>query len=148
MVERRWAPARLFSFKTVSAETQNFASLRVVYIKNVFLPLQKKTIMNRKEIVEKAKQAIRSVEPDAEIILFGSEARGDARPDSDIDLLVLLSGDKKSVDRELEISGQAMLLEIETGVNISPKIYLKKDWENRPFVTPFYLNVMREGIAL
>ena len=126
----------------------NDSPLRVVYIKNVFLPLQKKTIMNRKEIVEKAKQAIRSVEPDAEIILFGSEARGDARPDSDIDLLVLLSGDKKSVDRELEISGQAMLLEIETGVNISPKIYLKKDWENRPFVTPFYLNVMREGIAL
>ena len=126
----------------------NDSPLRVVYIKNVFLPLQKKTIMNRKEIVEKAKQAIRSVEPDAEIILFGSEARGDARPDSDIDLLVLLSGDKKSVDRELEISGQTMLLEIETGVNISPKIYLKKDWENRPFVTPFYLNVMREGIAL
>ena len=126
----------------------NDSPLRVVYIKNVFLPLQKKTIMNRKEIVEKAKQAIRSVEPDAEIILFGSEARGDARPDSDIDLLVLLSGDKKSVDRELEISGQAMLLKIETGVNISPKIYLKKDWENRPFVTPFYLNVMREGIAL
>lgn len=129
-------------------EMQNLAPLRVVYIKNVFLPLQKMTIMNRKEIVEKAKQAIRSVEPDAEIILFGSEARGDARPDSDIDLLVLLSGDKKSVDRELKISGQAMLLEIETGVNISPKIYLKKDWENRPFVTPFYLNVMREGIAL
>lgn len=128
--------------------TTNYSPLRVVYIKNVFLPLQKMTIMNRKEIVEKAKQAIRSVEPDAEIILFGSEARGDACPDSDIDLLVLLSGDKKSVDRELKISGQAMLLEIETGVNISPKIYLKKDWENRPFVTPFYLNVMREGIAL
>ena len=126
----------------------NDSPLRVVYIKNVFLPLQKKTIMNRKEIVEKAKQAIRSVEPDAEIILFGSEARGDARPDSDIDLLVLLSGDKKSVDRELEISGQTMLLEIETGVIISSKIYLKNDWENRPFVTPFYLNVMREGIAL
>ena len=81
-------------------EANNYSPLRVVYIKNVFLPLQKKTIMNRKEIVEKAKQAIRSVEPDAEIILFGSEARGDARPDSDIDLLVLLSGDKKSVDRE------------------------------------------------
>ena len=136
-------PRRLFF-----VGANNDSPLRVVYIKNVSLPLQKKTIMNRKEIVEKAKQAIRSVEPDAEIILFGSEARGDARPDSDIDLLVLLSGDKKSVDRELKISGQAMLLEIDTGVNISPKIYLKKDWENRPFVTPFYLNVMREGIAL
>ena len=126
----------------------NYSPLRVVYIKNVFLPLQKKTIMSRKEIVEKAKLAIRSVEPDAEIILFGSEARGDARPDSDIDLLVLLSGDKKSVDREAEFFGPLCLLEGETGISISPKIYLKKDWENRPFVTPFYLNVMREGIAL
>lgn len=104
--------------------------------------------MNRKEIVRKAEQAIRAIEPDAEIILFGSEARGDARPDSDIDLLVLLSGDKKSVDREMEICGQMMLLEIQTGIYVSPKVYLKKDWENRPFVTPFYLNVMREGIVL
>ena len=104
--------------------------------------------MTRKEIVEKAKESIRSIEPDAEIILFGSEARGDARPDSDIDLLVLLSGDKKSIDREMEICGQMMLLEIQTGIYVSPKVYLKKDWENRPFVTPFYLNVMREGIVL
>jgi len=104
--------------------------------------------MTRKEIVGKAKDAIRLIEPDAEIILFGSEARGDARPDSDIDLLVLLSGEKKSVNREMEICGQTMLLEGQTGISISPKIYLKKDWENRPFVTPFYLNVMKEGIAL
>jgi len=104
--------------------------------------------MSRKEIVKKAEQMIHAIEPDAEIILFGSEARGDARPDSDIDLLVLLPGDKKSIDREMEICGQTMLLEGQTGISISPKIYLKKDWENRPFVTPFYLNVMREGIAL
>ena len=104
--------------------------------------------ITRKDIVGKAKEAILSIEPDAEIILFGSEARGDARPDSDIDLLVLLSGDKKSIDREMEICCQTMLLEGQTGISISPKIYLKKDWENRPFVTPFYLNVMREGILL
>ena len=105
-------------------------------------------MMNRKEIVRKAEQAIHAIEPDAEIILFGSEARGDARPDSDIDLLVLLSGDKKNFDRESEIYGAAMILECQTGISVSPKVYLKKDWENRPFVTPFYLNVMREGIAL
>lgn len=104
--------------------------------------------MNRKEIVEKAKQAIRAIEPDAEIILFGSEARGDARPDSDIDLLVLLSGDRLSLARESEIYGAAMLLESRTGISISPKVYLKKNWTNRPYITPFYLNVMREGIAL
>ncbi len=107
-----------------------------------------KNKMTRKKIVEKAKEAILSVEPDAEIILFGSEARGDARPDSDIDLLVLLSGDRKSVDREAEFFGPLCLLEGETGISISPKIYLKKDWENRPFVTPFYVNVIKEGIVL
>ncbi len=74
--------------------------------------------------------------------------RGDARPDSDIDLLVLLSGDKPLIDREMEICGQMLLLEGQTGISISPKVYLKKNWENRPFVTPFYLNVMREGIVL
>ena len=109
---------------------------------------KKEITMTRKEIVGMATEAIRAIEPDAEIILFGSEARGDARPDSDIDLLVLLSGDKKTIDREMEICGQTMLLEGQTGISISPKIYLKKDWENRPFVTPFYLNVMKEGIAL
>lgn len=104
--------------------------------------------MTRKEIVNEAIKAIRAIEPDAEIILFGSEARGDARPESDIDLLVLLSGEKKTIDREFELFGPLCLLEGQTGISISPKIYLKKDWENRPFVTPFYMNVMREGIAL
>ena len=104
--------------------------------------------MDRKEIVNKAEQAIRAVEPDAEIILFGSEARGDARPGSDIDLLVLLSGDKLSFDRESVICGDLLLLEGQTGISISPKIYLKKNWENRPILTPFYMNVMQEGIWL
>lgn len=59
--------------------------------------------MTRKKIVRKAEQASHALEPDAEIILFGSEARGDARPDRDIDLLVLLSGDQISVDREMAL---------------------------------------------
>ena len=104
--------------------------------------------LNRKEIVSRAEQIIRSIEPDADIILFGSEARGDARPDSDIDLLVLLSGDSMSIDRESDVCGLLLLLEGQTGVSINPQVHLKKQWESRPFVTPFYLNVMREGIAL
>ena len=110
--------------------------------------MDREIVMTRTEIVRKAAQEIHALEPDAEVILFGSEARGDARPDSDIDLLVLLSGDKPLIDREMEICGQMLLLEGQTGISISPKVYLKKNWENRPFVTPFYLNVMREGIVL
>ena len=44
--------------------------------------------MSRKDIVNQISQAIRRVDPTATAILYGSEARGDARPDSDIDLLI------------------------------------------------------------
>ena len=56
--------------------------------------------MKRTEVVRQIKEIIRQVAPTAETILFGSEARGEARPDSDIDLLILLDGDKLSLASE------------------------------------------------
>src|SRR5260370_5786122 len=38
-----------------------------------------------------------------QIILFGSQARGDARPDSDVDLLVVMPVEGSVVDKRLEI---------------------------------------------
>ena len=35
--------------------------------------------MNQSELLDCIKQAVREIEPEAEIILFGSRARGDAR---------------------------------------------------------------------
>ena len=109
---------------------------------------EKKEIMRRPEIVEQIKQAIQKTEPTATAILYGSEARGDARADSDIDVLILLDGDKRDFRREDKISGELYNLELNTGVLISPMIMLRKQWENRPFKTPFYINVVNEGITL
>ena len=95
--------------------------------------------MNRKEIVEQIGQAIHRVAPTATAILYGSEARGEARVDIDIDVLILLDGDKRDLRHEDELAA---------GVLISPMIVLRKHWENRPFKTPFYVNVMNEGIRI
>lgn len=104
--------------------------------------------MRRTEIVKQISQTVYRLEPSATAILYGSEARGDARPDSDIDLLILLDGDKRDLRREDTLSGELYEIELATGVLISPMIMLRKQWENRPFKTPFYINVMNEGIKL
>ena len=104
--------------------------------------------MRRPEVVKQIKQTIEKTEPTATTILYGSEARGDARADSDIDVLILLEGDKRDFRREEELSGALYDLELNTGVLISPMIILRKQWENRPFKTPFYINVMNDGIRL
>ncbi len=104
--------------------------------------------MRRVEVVRQIKEIIRQVDPAAEVILFGSEARGEARPDSDIDLLVLLDGDTLSLTREETVTMPLYELELRTGVCISPIVMLKKQWRNRPFKTPFYVNVVNEGVLL
>lgn len=104
--------------------------------------------MKRTDVVRQIKEAIRRADPTAEAILFGSEARGDARPDSDIDLLVLLDGDTLPLAREETVTLPLYELELKTGVCINPIVMLKKQWRNRPFKTPFYVNVVNEGVLL
>ena len=104
--------------------------------------------MSRKEIVLRIQMLMRKLIPTAEVILYGSEARNEARPDSDIDLLILVDGDKLTLSQEDAITTPLYELELQTGVAISPIVMLKKQWANRPMITPFYLNILKEGIRL
>ena len=104
--------------------------------------------MYRSDVVNQVGQAIRQVAPQATAILYGSQARGEARPDSDIDVLILLDGDKMSLQREMEVTSPLYEIEWKTGVLVSPTVMLRKQWENMPFKTPFYINVMNEGIKI
>ena len=45
--------------------------------------------MKREALLQRVKQAVHKVEPEADSILYGSRARGDAQAESDCDFLTL-----------------------------------------------------------
>jgi len=47
------------------------------------------SLMSTNELIEEAARRIRAAAPGAQVILFGSHARGEAHADSDVDLLVV-----------------------------------------------------------
>jgi len=97
---------------------------------------------------DRIKETVRVVEPRARIILYGSRARGDSRPDSDWDLLILLDG---AVDlaREKKVWHQLYHLELELGEALCPVVLSRQDWGSQLYqAMPFHQNVDREGIVL
>lgn len=64
-----------------------------------------------------------------QMYLFGSRARGDADPDSDMDVLVVVDG---TVTEELEEHVRYVAWEVglERGVLIAPVVFSRDEWEN------------------
>ncbi|MDR2232523.1 MAG: nucleotidyltransferase domain-containing protein [Tannerella sp.] len=89
----------------------------------------------------------RQLLPNDKAILFGSQARGDAREDSDWDLLVLLDKEKITYEDENTYAYPFASMGWNYGTYISVKVYTIKEWEERSF-TPFYYNVHHEGILI
>jgi predicted nucleotidyltransferase len=48
--------------------------------------------MESKVLLQRIKELVCAIEPTAQIFLYGSRARNDARPDSDWDILILVDG--------------------------------------------------------
>lgn len=106
--------------------------------------------MNQKEIeiTQKIKARIRKKNPLADIVLYGSHARGQSHKDSDWDILILLN--QTNVNRlvEKEYRDELFDIELEIGEPISTFVFSKSDWEQKYHMTPLYQNIKREGIKL
>ena len=105
--------------------------------------------MNSKELIlSKIKKSVQATEPNATIILYGSFARGENRPDSDLDILILIDKEKIGWEEEKKITNPLYDIELETSQVISPIIITKKDWEYKYYFTPLYANIKEDGITL
>ena len=101
-----------------------------------------------KIILDRISKSIHAKDPKAVSYLFGSRARGDFRPDSDWDILILVDQLKVSNEIEDKFRDELYDIELETGQIISTFIYPKNYWENTLLYSPLYKNVLNEGIQL
>ena len=84
-----------------------------------------------KTVLERLSSLVTSRFPEAKLILFGSRARGDAEPESDMDVLVLLEGEDIAEARRY-VSECAWEAGFEQDIVVVPVVYRKCDWENGP----------------
>ena len=101
----------------------------------------------RTQIISLIRDTIRASEPTAQIILYGSRARGDARDDSDWDVLAIVNKPRLSFKDRSNIQYLVWDKGLELGQEINVFPYTRRQWEEAP-PSLFKYNVMHEGIAL
>lgn len=101
-----------------------------------------------KALLIRCRNAVKDFDPSAEVILYGSRARGDAKLESDYDLLVLIDGEI-TLKREDDFRRRLFPIELETGAVLTVILTNKKDWNSSLYdAMPLYQNIKREGVIL
>ena len=125
-------------------------------VQGIFVSLQSERITKvlnvmseerKAKIISLIRDTIREAEPSAQIILYGSRARGDAREDSDWDVLVIVDKEKTGLADFRRLCYPVYYKGLDYGEEINPTLYTRTEWESAP-PTMFKYNVIQEGIAI
>jgi predicted nucleotidyltransferase len=102
-----------------------------------------------KQLLKRIKSTILAIEPDAEVYLYGSRARGDAEEDSDWDMLILVSG-TVTAERKHQIWDALYDIEIATLTIVSATVKSRQEWQGNSILqaTPFYRTVSQDALSL
>jgi predicted nucleotidyltransferase len=104
--------------------------------------------MKKNELIKKIREAVHEVEPDADIILYGSRSRGDAHPESDWDFLILVDGSIND-QRTDRIRHRLYEIEWDSGEVISSIVRSREEWNSDLYqAVPFHQRVLQEGMRL
>lgn len=97
------------------------------------------------ELIDEIVRRIAAASRPQKIILFGSQVRGEARPDSDIDLLVIADSSKPRHQRAASLYGAMsdILVAMDILVYTPEKV---KEWSNVP--QAFVTTAVREGYVV
>ncbi len=103
---------------------------------------------NRNAILMSIVDTVKRVVPDgSKVLLFGSQARGDANESSDWDVLVILDQQRIKLADYDDIAYPIRVAGWDYEALVNPILYTKNDW-TKSSNTLFYKNVMNEGVVL
>ena len=98
-------------------------------------------------VLQRIKTVVSEIDPSADVILYGSRARGDEHPDSDWDLLILVSS-KTDLDYESIFRHRLYEIELELDVSLSTTVHNKNEWRSKHWMTPLYQNIIKDGLRI
>ena len=101
-----------------------------------------------KAILERFKASIARRFEVHKMILFGSRARGDADPESDLDVVVILEGEPDSGAKDY-VSHCAWEAGYDQGIVVVPVVFGRKAWEEGPERRSLFVQAVEtEGVPV